>query len=57
MKYVTLQIDQPHLGLPSRGYYLNERSKNDLGAYHKYMTEVSLYSYSAAVAIVHFACS
>ena len=34
------QVDQPHLGLPSRDYYLQDRSRKDLEAYHAYMTQV-----------------
>ena len=35
------QIDQLQLGLPSRDYFLDERSNQELMAYHQYMTEVS----------------
>jgi hypothetical protein len=34
-----IQVDQPHLGLPSRDYYVRNRSM-DLEAYHAYMTQV-----------------
>jgi hypothetical protein len=39
--FVHTQVDQPHLGLPSRDYYLQERSRKDLEAYHAYMTQVT----------------
>ena len=38
-------MDQPHLGLPSREYYLSPRSKGDMEAYHTYMTEVRLFNF------------
>ncbi|XP_030381091.1 neprilysin-1 [Scaptodrosophila lebanonensis] len=37
-----LQMDQLQYALPSRDYYLKASSENDLKAYHKYMTQVSL---------------
>ena len=36
-------MDQPHLGLPSREYYLNPRSAGDMFAYHTYMKEVTFF--------------
>ena len=38
----VVQIDQPQLGLPSRDYFLQEESRRNLVAYHRYMTEVRL---------------
>lgn len=37
-----LQLDQLVLALPSRDYYLKKSSKNDLVAYHKYMTQTAI---------------
>ncbi|KOC68003.1 Membrane metallo-endopeptidase-like 1 [Habropoda laboriosa] len=37
-----LQLDQMHLALPSRDYYLNKSSEPQLKAYHRYMTNVAV---------------
>ena len=41
LSFFPEQIDQLQLGLPSRDYFLDERSNQELMAYHQYMTEVS----------------
>lgn len=35
-------MDQLVLALPSRDYYLNLSSENDLKAYHRYMTQTAV---------------
>ncbi|KAG5890126.1 hypothetical protein JTB14_027793 [Gonioctena quinquepunctata] len=37
-----IQLDQTALALPSRDYYLKPSSKEDLVAYHKYMTNIAI---------------
>ncbi|XP_023018621.1 M13 family metallopeptidase neprilysin 1 [Leptinotarsa decemlineata] len=37
-----IQMDQTALALPSRDYYLKSSSKEDLLAYHKYMTNIAI---------------
>jgi predicted metalloendopeptidase len=59
---VHTKVDQPHLGLPSRDYYLQERSRKDLEAYHAYMTQVTplfffqvIYIYTEHLTVCHTA--
>lgn len=39
---MAFQLDQLVLALPSRDYYLNLSSENDLKAYHRYMTQTAV---------------
>ncbi|KZS15003.1 Endothelin-converting enzyme 1 [Daphnia magna] len=56
-----IQIDQMHLGLPARDYYLKPSSALHVKAYHRYMTEVAvllgadkLYASDEMKKVLHF---